>query len=154
MNYNYAQPQYQNQGQMAYGGYRPSMPQYPQWSQPIAASAQVRPVSSIEEVKACPIDFDGSVFYFADIANKRIYTKQINLDGTVSISLYEYKENNPTTDQTINSSYVTKQEFEETLKQWQVMYEQLLNKITISPIEENNQSAAQSQQTPKAQFSF
>lgn len=154
MNYNYAQPQYQNQGQMAYGGYRPPMPQYPQWSQPIAASAQVRPVSSIEEVKACPIDFDGSVFYFADIANKRIYTKQINLDGTVSISLYEYKENNPTTDQAINSSYVTKQEFEETLKQWKVMYEQLLNKIPTSPVEENDQSAAQSQQTPKAQFSF
>lgn len=154
MNYNYTQPQYQNQGQMAYGSYRPPMSQYPQWSQPIATSTQVRPVSSIEEVKACPIDFDGSVFYFADIANKRIYTKQINLDGTVSISLYEYKENNSTTDQTINSSYVTKQEFEETLKQWKVMYEQLLNKIPTSSVEENDQSAAQSQQTPKAQFSF
>ena len=37
-----------------------------------------RPVSSIEEVRAASIDFDGSVFYFPDIANKRIYTKQIN----------------------------------------------------------------------------
>ena len=69
--------------------------------------------SSIEEVKACPIDFDGSVFYFADVANKKIYTKQINLDGTVSINLYELK-----TDQTANSSsYVTRQEFEETINQ-------------------------------------
>jgi hypothetical protein len=51
----------------------------------------VRPVSSIEEVRACPIDFDGSVFYFTDVANKRIYTKQINLDGTVAINLYELK---------------------------------------------------------------
>jgi hypothetical protein len=48
-------------------------------------------VSSIEEVRACPIDFDGSVFYFADMANKRIYTKQINFDGTASINIYELK---------------------------------------------------------------
>jgi hypothetical protein len=51
----------------------------------------VRPVSSIEEVKASPIDFDGSVFYFTDMANKRIYTKQINLDGTAAINVYELK---------------------------------------------------------------
>ena len=110
MNYNYPQQQYQTQ-QMGYGGYR--APQYPQWSQATPAIQQVRPVSSIEEVKACPIDFDGSVFYFADVANKKIYTKQINLDGTVSINLYELK-----TDQTANSSsYVTRQEFEETINQ-------------------------------------
>jgi hypothetical protein len=48
--------------------------------------------------------FCGSVFYFTDVANKRIYTKQINLDGTVSINLYELK-----TDQVTNSTqYVTK----------------------------------------------
>ena len=106
MNYNYPQQQ-----QMGYGGYR--APQYPQWNQAQQTSQQVRPVSSIEEVKACPIDFDGSVFYFTDVANKRIYTKQINLDGTVSINLYEQK-----TDQTANTtSYVTRQEFEETINQ-------------------------------------
>lgn len=74
---------------MGYSGYR--APQYPQWSQAPNNNQQVRPVSSIEEVRACPIDFDGSVFYFADVANKKIYTKQINLDGTVSINLYELK---------------------------------------------------------------
>jgi hypothetical protein len=52
----------------------------------------VRPVSSIEEVKASAIDFDGSVFYFPDLANKKIYTKFINLDGTASINMYELKE--------------------------------------------------------------
>ena len=40
-----------------------------------------RPVSSIDEARATSIDFDGSVFYFPDLANKCIYTKQINLDG-------------------------------------------------------------------------
>lgn len=44
-----------------------------------------RPVSSLEEVRATGIDFDGSVFYFPDLANRRIYTKQINLDGTASL---------------------------------------------------------------------
>lgn len=43
---------------------------------------RVRPVSSIDEVRAASIDFDGSVFYFPDLANKKIYTKQINMDGT------------------------------------------------------------------------
>ena len=41
-----------------------------------------RPVSSVEEVKATPIDFDGSIFIFPDIANKRIYTKQVGMDGS------------------------------------------------------------------------
>ena len=41
-----------------------------------------RLVSSFEEARASSIDFDGSVFYFPDLANRRIYTKQINIDGT------------------------------------------------------------------------
>lgn len=35
------------------------------------------------------IDFDGSVFYFPDLANNKIYTKQINMDGTSSLYVYE-----------------------------------------------------------------
>ena len=66
---------------------------------------QVRPVSSVEEVKASPIDFDGSVFYFPDIANKKIYTKFVNMDGTVSVQLYELKQ---LTDQQLDSSYITR----------------------------------------------
>ena len=110
MNYNYPQQQ-QFQQQMGYGGYR-HVPQYTQWTPAANASQQVRPVSSIEEVKACPIDFDGSVFYFADVANRKIYTKQINPDGTVTINLYELK-----TDLVPNNTpqYVTRQEFEETI---------------------------------------
>ena len=133
MNYNYPQPQFQNQ-QVGYS-YRP-VAQYPQWPVTSNISQQVRPVSSIDEVRACPIDFDGSVFYFTDVANKRIYTKQINLDGTVSINLYELK-----TDQVTNSTqYVTKQEFENVINQ-------LYNKF--NPLVENNKE--QNIQTPAAQ---
>ena len=123
MNYNYPQQQFQNPQMMGYN-YRPPTTQ---WMQATSTSSQVRPVSSIEEVRACPIDFDGSVFYFADVANKRIYTKQVNLDGTVSINLYEQRELN-STDQPMNASYVTKQEFEYTINQLKTMYESLLNK--------------------------
>lgn len=51
-----------------------------------------RPVSSIEEARAISIDFDGSVFYFPDLANRRIYTKQINMDGTASLNVYDLKK--------------------------------------------------------------
>lgn len=69
-----------------------------------------RPVSSIDEVRAMGIDFDGSIFYFPDVANKKIYTKQINMDGTVSIHTYEQVEEVPI-------SYVTKEEFTRALEE-------------------------------------
>lgn len=72
-----------------------------------------RPVSSLEEVRATGIDFDGSIFYFPDIANKRIYTKQINPDGTFTLLMYEQKEL-PTPME--SSAYVTKQEFGEVIE--------------------------------------
>lgn len=72
------------------------------------------PVSSLEEVRALSIDFDGSIFYFPDIANKRIYTKQINvMDGTAQLNMYELKPlpAEPTADE-----YVTRTEFQQTLE--------------------------------------
>jgi hypothetical protein len=48
-----------------------------------------KPVASIEEARATSIDFDGSIFFFPDLANKRIYTKQINMDGTATMQCYE-----------------------------------------------------------------
>lgn len=77
-----------------------------------------RPVSSIEEVKATSIDFDGSVFFFPDLANKRIYTKQINLDGTSTLNIYELK-NIPVEPVVSPSQYVTREEFETALAQLQ-----------------------------------
>jgi hypothetical protein len=72
------------------------------------------PVSSIDEVRATSIDFDGSVFYFPDLANKRIYTKQINLDGTSTLNVYELK-NIPIDVGTNN--FITREEFETALNQ-------------------------------------
>lgn len=70
-----------------------------------------RPVASIEEARASIIDFDGSVFYFPDLANKRIYTKQINLDGTASLFMYELKEI-PVESEITSNQYITREEFE------------------------------------------
>lgn len=73
-----------------------------------------RPVSSMEEARVMGIDFDGSVFYFPDLANKRIYTKQINQDGTATLSIYELK-NEPLVNNN-NNIYVTKEEFDDAIK--------------------------------------
>ena len=149
MNYNYPQQQYPNQQFAGYGGYKPAS-QYPQWTQQTTQLPQVRPVSSIEEVRACPIDFDGSVFYFADVANKRIYTKQINIDGTASINLYELKI--PTQADQNETSYVTRQEFEMVINQLKEMYLNKQNNPIIKEevVEEVELSAA----PPKRQFIF
>ena len=66
-----------------------------------------RPVASIEEARASIIDFDGSSFYFPDLTNQRIYTKQINMDGTVSLNIYQL-----TTVPIENEKFVTREEFE------------------------------------------
>ena len=72
-------------------------------------SNRIRPVSSLEEARASVIDFDGSVFYFPDAANKKIYTKQINLDGTALLNMYVLQET-PQPD-----TYVSKDEFQQTV---------------------------------------
>lgn len=73
-----------------------------------------RPVASFEEAKAQTVDFDGSVFFFPDLANNRIYTKQINLDGTMSLRVYELQDFAVNTSNEF-SSYVTREEFESTI---------------------------------------
>ena len=70
------------------------------------------PVSSLEEVKASTIEFDGSIFYFPDIANKRIYTKVVGNDGVALLNMYELK---PLPPDPIEGDYVTRQEFEQAL---------------------------------------
>ena len=88
-----------------------------------------RPVSSVEEVRASGIDFDGSIFYFPDVANKRIYTKQIGMDGTAILNMYELKEmpiQQPQKEIDL-SHYVTREELEQTILQFKRMLEQTLN---------------------------
>ena len=106
--------------QSSYGaqGYYPQQIQQLQQPQQTMALIKGRPVSSIEEARAIPIDFDGSVFYFPDIANRRIYTKQINLDGTSTLNMYELTEIPKVVPvMTENGNYVTREEFEQALTQ-------------------------------------
>ena len=82
-----------------------------------------RLVSSLEEARATSIDFDGSIFYFPDLANKRIYTKQINMDGTATLNVYELREvpimnESPQVPQSMNN-FITRDEFEQVIGQIQ-----------------------------------
>ena len=72
-------------------------------------------VSSIDEARASSVDFDGSIFFFPDLANKRIYTKQINVDGTSSMQCYELTQLPVAVPQTEN--YITRDEFNRALKE-------------------------------------
>ena len=76
-----------------------------------------RPVSSLEEARAAQIDFDGSLFIFPDIANKKIYTKQINLDGTASLNAYSLDQFILPTQPQDTQNYVTKEEFDNIIKE-------------------------------------
>ena len=123
----------QNQ-QPAYNGYYQSNPyagQYPRYNPTEnqityptfsnAACLKGRPVVSIEEARAAQIDLDGSLHVFTDIGNKKIYTKQINVDGTATLNVYslvEEKEQAPLAE----NEYVTKLEFNQALSQIQAMF--------------------------------
>ena len=102
----YYYPQSQPQLNAAMLGYMPQMAQ--------TNALKGRPVSSLEEARAAQIDFDGSLFVFPDIANKKIYTKQINLDGTATLSVYNLESGAPTAPP---QSYVSKEEFEALVKE-------------------------------------
>ena len=135
VNYPYYSPQQQQPQMFAQNPYvtQPRM-QYVEQPQ---IGIKGRPVSSIEEVKATSIDFDGSVFFFPDLANRKIYTKQINLDGTSTLNVYELK--NTPIEPVINpSQYITREEFETALAQL---------KEKIAPPQETTQ-----QSKPKLDF--
>lgn len=108
-----------------YNYYPQQSTQQPAYQQPIAQSylrqsqqsgLRGRPVSSLEEARASTIDFDGSVFFFPDLANKRIYTKQINLDGTSTLNMYELRDV-PLEPVAIQGNFVTREEFEAVISQ-------------------------------------
>lgn len=122
------QPYYQ------YGGYNnvqyPSRPiqmepqnmQPPAYITPNTNYLKGRPVVSLEEARASQIDLDGSLHIFTDIGNKKIYTKQINLDGTATLNTYALVEEVAAA----APEYVTRAEFNEVLAQ---IKSTLLNKV-------------------------
>lgn len=95
-----------------------------------------RPVTSMEEAKVAQIDFDGTLNIFTDIANKRIYTKQINLDGTSSFNVYCLTEIEP---EPIQKDYITRDEFNNSVVTKEE-YNKLLNQFNelLKVVEQNN----------------
>ena len=101
------------------------------------------------------VDFDGSVFYFPDYANRRIYTKQINMDGTASINMYELKEL-PNNSQGNNVDFITRNEFNNALSQIKEAFSQLTQaQANINPQQQQNaQPSAEKITDNKPQFNF
>lgn len=107
-NYGYQQP------------YQVSRPTYQNNAMSAFSGIKGRPVTSFEEARASMIDFDGSVFYFPDLANRRIYTKQINIDGTALINVYELREVPVQQEQTPSidfQNFVTRDEMNQAITQ-------------------------------------
>ena len=110
--------------------------------QAIPGGLKGRPVSSIEEVRAAQIDFDGSLFIFPDIANKCIYTKQISATGSAILNKYNLQneaQNLPT--------YVTKEEFDTIINQLKSAIES--KDILINQLTQHIQQPTTPQQSPK-----
>ena len=119
-NYGYYSPVQQPMNQQTIPNY--TQPNYLRTAQS-QNGLKGRLVSSLEEARATSIDFDGSIFYFPDLANKRIYTKQINMDGTATLNVYELKETpimneNSQMQQSMNN-FITRDEFEQVIGQIQ-----------------------------------
>lgn len=105
-----------------------------------------RPVTGLEEVRAAAVDFDGTISFFPDLANGKIYTKQCNVDGTASLNMYELKEI-PINTTTNANSYVTREEFDQTMTALKAILAHA-NLVTESP------DQTQPQQTSTPEFNF
>lgn len=109
---NFGQPMFQQQHPSYYqSSYLPQMNNIP-------IGLRGRPVSSIEEVRASMIDFDGTTFYFPDASKKSIYTKKMNLDGTASLETYRLVETplEAPPASVENAGFVTRDVFEQTIQ--------------------------------------
>lgn len=73
-----------------------------------------RPVVSIDEARASQIDLDGSLYVFPDLGNKKIYTKQINMDGTATFNIFELAA---PAEEAATPTYVTRDELDAAIEQ-------------------------------------
>ena len=81
-----------------------------------------RPVSSKEQARAFQIDLDGSLWVFTDVGNEKIYTKQINNDGTATFHTYALAKDEEIS---YNSNqYVTKDEFNKVIQSLMAVIQQ------------------------------
>lgn len=100
---------------------------------PVQPILKGRPVTSIDEVRATSVDFDGSISYFPDLANGRIYTKQINMDGTSKILMYEPVDIPQPVMQGQND-YITREEFNTAIQSIQAHFAETQPKQTEKPV--------------------
>lgn len=116
--------------QQQYNGmFQPNM-QMQQQQQNVMNAIKGRPVSGIEEARAAMIDLDGSLFVFTDIANKKIYTKQIQLDGSAEVKTYKLIEQPmQETKEVEQSDYVLRSEFENALGNMNKQFKQLQEEL-------------------------
>lgn len=110
--------------------------------QPNNFSLKGRPVGSVEEARASMIDFDGTTFYFPDLAKRCIYTKRINLDGTSSMETYQLvetpkQESIPTID---TNNFVTNDVFNKTISD---LIEQINLLKGVQPVNEQSNNASE-----------
>lgn len=131
---------------------QPTMQSYASQMRMVSQGLKGRPVSSLDEARASTIDFDGSVTFFPDLANKRIYTKQINLDGTASLMMYELKDFPATPVATTDTSYVSKEEFQQTVSVLLNEINQLKGGTEVASDEQQQQPAKLQQSTPEFKF--
>lgn len=131
--------------------YTPQVPRYtPQPQQSITAPMlRGRPVSSLEEVRAAAIDFDGIVTFFPDLPKGRIYTKQCNVDGTASINVYELKPI-PTDTPATSENFVTREEFNQAL----AAIKEAFNSTTKIDSQTSQNQKSQAQTKPLQEFNF
>ena len=131
-NYNglYGVNPYQNQLQQnrfvqteQYGGGYGYTPNNYQMQNVTQQTLKGRPVSSFDEAKASMIDLDGSLFVFTDIANNKIYTKQILLDGSAELKVYSLES--PIKQKQTNEDYVLRKDFESVINELLQKIEQL-----------------------------
>lgn len=120
---------------------QPRLNSYPYQNSMVSSGLKGRPVSSIDEARAMQIDFDGSLFIFPDIANKRIYTKQIGMDGTAILNMYELKP----IPSLANGDYITREEFENAVASI---------KAAISKTEDKSISLPKTDSTPAAKQEY
>lgn len=131
-NYNglYGVNPYQNQLQQnrfvqteQYGGGYGYTPNNYQMQNVTQQTLKGRPVSSFDEAKASMIDLDGSLFVFTDIANNKIYTKQILLDGSAELKVYSLES--PIKQKQTSEDYVLRKDFESVVNELLQKIEQL-----------------------------
>lgn len=139
--------------------YNPTMPRYNSMPQQNYAAPtptlRGRPVSSLEEVRAAAVDFDGVVTFFPDIANGYIYTKQCNADGTASLNVYELKATPSASSAASTEDFVTKEEFNKALKAIQDAFNSM-TKIDNSnnQTSSNNVNNSSASNKPLQEFTF